>query len=147
MLQYRRRVRSPLDPDTVHRFLADFTTVNAWDPRAGGAVRVAGEGGVGTRYRCRVSFLGRTVPMTYTVTELVPGARISWEGRHSLGTATDHIDVARGDGGATVVDYLTEYRFDRYAGLLEPLLRRPIGRLVDEAAEGLARSLEGSPVG
>lgn len=64
------------------RYLADFSTIEQWDPgvvpRAQSHAR-RGRGGFDLRARPR---LGRRVrsPITYTLKELVPGARLVLEG-------------------------------------------------------------------
>lgn len=141
MITFVRDVAAAAPPDRVHDYLADFTTVNEWDPRACNARRVHGDGGEGTEYECEVSFAGRTVPMRYTVTRLVPGETVEWVGESSLVRAHDVIRL-RPDGGGTHVEYTTQYRYLRAPWLLDRLLKPAVSRLCDDARDGLQATLD-----
>lgn len=140
MHTFRRRVETDLAPTDVWAYLADFTTTNEWDPRANDTRRLSGEGGVGSRYETQVSFLGRTVAMTYEITVLEPSMRIEWVGWSPMVRAHDVIEV-RTEGGRTVVDYTSSYEYRRAPRLLDRVLARPLDRLGDEAQDGLRRTL------
>ena len=142
MLTFVRNVRADASADRVYTYLADFTTVNEWDPRASSARRLHGSGGVETTYECEVSFARRTVPMRYRVTRLVPGEVVEWVGESSLVRAHDVIRV-RDTDGATDVEYTTQYRYRHASWLLELLLRPAVSRLCDDAREGLRSALDG----
>lgn len=110
MHTFRRSVVTDREPDLVWSYLADFTTTNDWDPRAHQTRRLGGDGGVGSRYETQVSFLGRTVPMTYEITRLDPHPRIEWVGSSPLVRAHDVIEIGERDG-RTVVDYTSSYDY------------------------------------
>jgi Polyketide cyclase / dehydrase and lipid transport len=141
MLTLVRHVSASAPLDQVYAYLADFTSVNEWDPRASSARRVSGTGGVGTVYACEVSFAGRTVPMRYTVTRLVPDEVVEWAGESAWVRAHDVIRLRHGDG-TTHVDYTTSYRYRHASRLLERLLRPAVSRLCDDARDGLQASLD-----
>ncbi|HSU03904.1 MAG TPA: SRPBCC family protein [Nocardioides sp.] len=141
MLTFVRDVTAPAPPDRVFDYLADFTTVDEWDPRASRVRRVRGDGGEGSTYECEVSFARRTVPMRYTVVRLVPGDTIEWTGESSWVRAHDVIRL-RTRGGATHVEYTTQYRYRHASWLLERLLSRAVSRLCDDAREGLQHALD-----
>jgi hypothetical protein len=141
MLTFVRNVTAQVPPDQVHGYLADFTTVNEWDPRASSARRLHGTGGEGTMYECEVSFARRTVPMRYTVTRLVPGELIEWVGESSWVRAHDVIRVRSGNG-STQVEYTTRYRYRHASWLMDRLLRRAVSRLCDDARDGLQTILD-----
>src|SRR4051812_5060558 len=141
MLTFVRDVTAQAPLHQVHEYLADFSRVNEWDPRASRARRVRGDGGEGTEYECEVSFARRTVPMRYTVTRLVPGETIEWVGESPLVRAHDVIRL-RPESGYTHVEYTTQYRYRRASWLLDRLLRRAISRLCDDARDGLQATLD-----
>ncbi|NYE38086.1 hypothetical protein F4692_003231 [Nocardioides cavernae] len=141
MLTFVRTVAADAPSSAVYAFLADFTSVNAWDPRASGARRVEGDGGTGSVYECEVAFAGRTVPMRYTVTRLEPDAVIEWVGESDLVAAHDLIEL-RSHGGTTVVEYTTSYRYRRLPRLADRLAARSVARLCDDARAGLQSALD-----
>ena len=141
MLRFRRRVETHRPVEEVYDYLADFETTNEWDPRASATRRLEGDGGVDTRYGTEVAFWRRTVPMTYTVTCLDRPHRIGWVGLTRLVRHEDTIDVVPGLEGTAVIDYTASFDFRRVPWLVEPLLRRSLLRLCDEAATGLTTTL------
>lgn len=140
MRSYRRTVVTGAEPASVWAYLADFTTTNQWDPRAGDTRRLSGDGGVGSSYRTRVRFLGRHTDMIYTVTRLEEPHRIEWVGANRAVRAHDVIEV-RPEAGGSRVEYTSSYAYRRAPGLLDKLMSRPLSRLCDEAQEGLRRTL------
>ena len=140
MHTFIRTVETDTAADLVWAYLADFTTINEWDPRASRTRRVEGDGGVGSSFETQVRFLGRTVPMRYEITRLEPYRRIEWRGSSSFVRAEDVIDVWSRDG-RTVVDYTSSYEYQRAPRLMDRLMARPLDRLGDEARAGLDRTL------
>ena len=141
MLTFVRHVTTAAPAETVHSYLADFTSVNDWDPRASSARRVSGSGAEGTVYECDVSFARRTVPMRYTVTRVVPGEVVEWIGDSSWVRAHDVIRVTPRDG-RTHVEYTTQYRYRCASWLLDRVLGRAVSRLCDDARDGLQAALD-----
>lgn len=141
MLTFVREVRTTTPVDEVFDYLADFTTVNDWDPRAHGARRVHGDGAAGTTYECDVSFARRTVAMRYTVVRLVPDETVEWVGESAWVRAHDVIRIRR-RGETTHVQYLTQYRYRHASWLLERVLARAVSRLCDDARDGLQDALD-----
>lgn len=142
MLTFVRDVTADKPAGWVYSYLADFTSVNNWDPRASAARRIGGDGDVGTAYECEVSFARRTVPMRYTVTRLVPGDEIEWVGESSWVRAHDVIRI-RSTAGRTHVEYTTSYQYRHAPWLLDRLLGRAVSRLCDDARDGLHSTLNG----
>ncbi len=140
MLTFVREVTADVPRSAVYDYLADFTTINEWDPRASSARRLRGDGDVGTTYECQVSFARRTVPMRYTVTRLVPGDEIEWIGESSWVRAHDTIRL-RSRQGSTQVKYTTSYRYRHASWFLDRMLRRAVSRLCDDARDGLHAAL------
>ena len=59
MITMQRELTTDSAPDAVFAYLADFTTTEQWDPGTVRTVRIAGDGGVGTRYANTSRFAGR----------------------------------------------------------------------------------------
>jgi carbon monoxide dehydrogenase subunit G len=125
----------------VFAYVADFTKVAEWDPGIASSLRVAGDGGAGTRYEVGATFAGRVIPMTYEVVEHDAPTRIVL---HGVGTAIEAVDDIRfeeQEGGGTRVVYRADFtlkgplRF--FAFLMKPLFTR-LGR---KAVGGLEKTL------
>lgn len=140
MIQMQRTVYTQAAPDAVFAYLADFTTTEQWDPGTVRTVRVAGDGGVGTRYENTSTFAGRTSDLVYEVTEVTPGKSIRLRGENSSLIAHDTITV-RPDSDGSQVTYQIEFAFQGLLRWAEPLLRLAVGNLMDNGAQGLRREL------
>jgi uncharacterized protein YndB with AHSA1/START domain len=127
--------------DRVAAYLTDFTNTTDWDPGSLRTDRVEGDGGTGTVYRNVSAFAGRTTELTYVVTELAPGERITLRGENKTVVAHDTMTFS-GDAHRTQVTYVATFEFKGVARLLEPALRIPMKRLGDEAETGMREALE-----
>jgi len=132
------RVNQPIEK--VYAYLADFTTTTQWDPGTILTTRVSGDGGVGTVYANRSTFMGRQNDLTYVVEELEPLRRIALRGSNETVVAHDSMELAT-DGAGTVVTYRVRFEFSGPARFLGPLLARPLKKLGDEGAAGMAAAL------
>lgn len=140
MITINRTVTTMSAADRVHEYLADFTNAVEWDSGTEACDRISGDGSVGTEYRNVSKFAGRSVELTYTLTELTP-TRIVLVGRNSTTTSTDTIDVSpRGSGSS--IDYRAEFTFSGPARFLQPVLKPLFGRLGDQTAKTLATALD-----
>ena len=136
----RRRVRVGTPLPRVFAYLSDFTTTTQWDPGTISTVRISGDGGVGTRYANTSRFLGRTTRLAYTVTDLVPGERITLRGENATVVAYDTMTFDDTDG-TTEVTYVAEFIFRGFARALAPVLAPAFRRLGDAAEAGLRQAL------
>ncbi|MCH1865211.1 SRPBCC family protein [Nocardioides sp. CFH 31398] len=146
MLTFRREVAVPHAAPGVFDYLADFTTVDEWDPRATGTHRLSGDGGQGSYHECDVESLGRSIPMGYTTTRVEQGAdggdRIEWVGSSRLVRAHDVIRLRRSeDGRGVVVDYTMRVTFERAPRTWDTVLRPAVRRLCDDAQDGMRHTL------
>ena len=129
-------------PSVVYAYLKDFTSSEEWDPGTLETTRVAGDGGVGTRYRNRSVFRGRETELTYVTVDLVPDRLVVMRGENATVIARDTMSISPGpDGAGTVLVYEADFRFKGLAKLATPFLRGPLRRLGDDAEEALARVL------
>lgn len=140
MIQMQREVTTDAAPDAVFAYLADFTTTEQWDPGSVRTVRVAGDGGVGTRYENTSKFAGRTSELVYEVIGVTPGESIRLRGENSSLIAHDTITVHPHPDGSQVT-YRVEFAFQGLLRWAEPLLRFAVGNLMDNGARGLRREL------
>ena len=128
-------------PERVFAYLSDFTTTTEWDPATVRTDRIAGTGGIGTRYRNVSSFLGREATVDYVVTELDPDRRFALRGENATLVAHDDLTV-RGDGPRTTVTYSATFVLKGFRKLASPVLAPALKRLVDNGADGLRGALE-----
>ncbi|RUP34841.1 MAG: polyketide cyclase [Mycolicibacterium sp.] len=140
MIDAQRQVVVAAPADAVFAYLADFTTTTQWDPGTIRTERIAGDGGVGTRYANTSRFAGRTSEITYEVTSLTPGQSIELRGVNRYLVARDTITVVRHVDG-TAVTYRIRFAFQGWLRWIEPLLQLAVARLLDDGARGLRREL------
>ena len=130
--------------DRVFAYLSDFTNTNEWDPGTVRTERVAGDGGVGTRYRNTSKFLGRETELDYLVIESVPGEKLALRGENATVVAHDTMTFERADSGGTegtTVTYRADFEFKGVAKLVAPLFAPAFKKLGDEAEAGLREAL------
>ena len=141
MITIQETVTTPRPRPAVFAYVADFTKVAEWDPGIRSSVRVAGDGGVGTRYEVGATFAGRVIPMTYEVVEHAVPSRIVLRGLAPTVEAVDAISFEDLPGGGTRVAYRADFTLRgglRYFGfLMKPLF----GRLGRKAIGGLREAL------
>ncbi|GAA2077945.1 SRPBCC family protein [Aeromicrobium halocynthiae] len=124
--------------DTVFDYVADFENTNEWDPGTIETRRTGGDGGVGTTYANRSTFLGREVELAYETIVHERPHRVVLRGRNGRTTATDDLGfVAEGDG-RTRMTYRITFDFPLLIGLVAPVVaRRPLRALAREVVENL----------
>lgn len=137
-----RRVGAAADQEKVFEYLSDFTTTTEWDPATVETVLVSGDGGVGTEYRNRSRFMGRTTELNYVVTEREVPRVITLRGENAALVATDTITVTSARPGSDVT-YRAEFTFKGPWRLVGPFLRPALRRLGDQAEAGLRTTLAG----
>lgn len=137
-----RRVATTADQEKVFTYLSVFTTTTQWDPATVETVLVSGDGGVGTVYRNRTSFMGRTTELDYVVTRREAPRVITLRGENAALVATDTITVETADAGSEVT-YQADFAFKGAWRLVAPLMRPALRRLGDRAEVGLRTTLAG----
>lgn len=140
MIDAQRKLVVDARADAVFAYLADFTTTQQWDPATVRTERIAGDGGVGTRYVNTSRFAGRTSDITYEVTSMTPGRSIELRGVNQYLIARDTITVSPHTDG-THVTYRVRFAFQGWLRWLEPLLQLAVAHLLDDGARGLRREL------
>jgi carbon monoxide dehydrogenase subunit G len=133
-------IEVPRPPEEAFAYVADFTTVAEWDPGIHASRKVSGDGGVGTVYEVQAEFRGKTMPFTYTVTELEPGRRIVLDGVGEKATSRDSISFEpSGDG--TRITYSADFRLVGVLRVAEPFLGGTFKGLARKAMAGLSAKL------
>lgn len=128
-------------PDAAHRYLADFTHAEEWDPGTQTCERVSGDGGVGTTYRNVSKFLGREVVITYTATELAAPTRVHLRGTNEQFEGHD-IFVIRAVGRGSEVTYRADMSFSGLSKLASPLVAAYLPILAKKTVEELRTCLD-----
>ncbi|MGB3698448.1 MAG: SRPBCC family protein [Gordonia sp. (in: high G+C Gram-positive bacteria)] len=133
----------------VFDYLADFTNAQFWDPNAVRVIRCGGDGGIGTEYRVTSRFAGRTTELGYRLTDLEPPLLIRLRGEKNSVTAVDTIVIEQTEAAGpetgppeTSVTYAVAFDFHGVLGILEPLLRSAVRRLLVQGADGLRAELQ-----
>ena len=134
----RVRRLEPLALSDAYDYVVDFTNIAEWDPGVARSRRLSGEGvGVGSRFHVDSRFLGREVPLVYELTESAPPDRAVLCAHSKRFDATDTIELTAAAEAATTIRYTVELRFRGVMRLLEPLMGRPLTRVVEKALDGL----------
>ena len=136
-----RTLTTHASPEAAHAYLADFRNAEEWDPGTRTCERTAGDGGVGTTYRNVSSFLGRTVELTYTATEVVAPRTVHLHGTGPSFEGDDIFEVSATDGGAQVV-YTARMSFAGLSRLASPFVQAYLPLLAAKTVDQLRASLD-----
>lgn len=141
MVEIQRTVSSPRSTEEVFAYLQDFTTTEEWDPGTVQTSRVAGDGGVGTRYHNVSRFLGRETSLTYVVEEVQAPHRLKLRGENKTVVAHDTMTLRPTPEGGTELTYRAEFELKGLSRFVAPLLAPAFKKLGDEAEQGLIDAL------
>ena len=136
-----RTFATTASPEAAHAYLADFRTAEEWDPGTRTCERTSGDGGVGTTYRNVSSFLGRTVEITYTATELVPPTHVHLRGTNESFEGHDVFEITPTSGGAQVA-YTARMSFSGLSRLASPLVQAYLPLLASKTVDQLRACLD-----
>jgi hypothetical protein len=142
VLSFTRTVAAAAPIDMVFDHLADFTTVNDWDPRTTNAERIHGDGGPGSLYTCRMFHLARATAMTFTLVSATRPTEVQWVGRSRYLTQRDVMRFRQAVGGPTVVEVTSFFCYPAIHGKREALLAPPLRDLSDRRQCGLQAALD-----
>jgi uncharacterized protein YndB with AHSA1/START domain len=142
----RRTVVTRWDADSVFAYLLDFEHAEEWDAGTVRCERLAGDGGVVTRYRNVSKFLGRETTLDYEVEKLVPGSQFVITGGNKTVVSKDTVTVTPRGNGAEV-EYRAEMTFSGVAGVISPLLTPFLTKLADDTEAQLLRTLDSKAAG
>ncbi len=143
MTTLRETIQTPLPIEAAFAYVADFANSQEWDPGVATSGRVGGGPvAVGARYQLEVIFNGRTLPMTYTVTDYDPPTLVVLHGSGSRIEAIDRIDFAPLPDGGTRLTYQADLRLGGILRLAEPILGRAFDGIGKRALAGMQRELD-----
>lgn len=128
--------------DEVFDYLSDFENTEEWDPGTLETTRTGGDGGLGTTYRNRSSFMGREVELTYRTVGHDRPTFFSCQGTNKTATATDSMTFTR-QGERTQIQYRAEFAFHGVVKFIAPLIVKPkLSSLADETIAQITQALE-----
>jgi carbon monoxide dehydrogenase subunit G len=130
--------------DDVFAFMSDFENTEQWDPGTLETRRTGGDGGLGTMYHNRSTFLGRETELTYETIGYDRPTFFAAQGRNKTATAMDSMTFTR-DGDRTQIHYRADFTFHGFAKYVAPLVvRRKLDSLADDTVEQIRRTLDGT---
>lgn len=136
-----RTFPSSASPEAIYAYLSDFSTAEEWDPGTRSCERLSGDGGIGTTYRNVSSFMGNTVELTYTATELVPHERVHFVGKNKQFEGHDLITF-RADGTGSEVTYHADFIFGGLSRVMAPVVGLYLPKLARHTLDNLRRCLD-----
>ncbi len=145
MADYTATVTSPRPADEVFAYLADFRTVQEWDPSITGSEYLNGDDDpikVGALFRVTTSTKLKDVVLEYETTELERPRKIVLVGENDTTTSTDTITIEEQPDGGCEVTYEAVLELKGARKLADPLLDLGFQRLGDKAKEGLAEKVQ-----
>lgn len=145
MADYTATVTSPRPAEEVFAYLADFRTVQEWDPSITGSEYLNGDDDpikVGALYRVTTSTKLKDVVLEYETTEIDRPYRIVLVGENDTTTSTDTITIVEQPDGGCEVTYAAELELKGARKLVDPLLDLGFQRVGDKAKAGLAEKLQ-----
>jgi hypothetical protein len=141
MAHYHASLQTSLSCQEAFAYLSDFSTTQDWDP---GVVEAhpleAGEVREGSQFRLLARFLGRSIPLTYTVVEYVPTDAVGLLGENGTVVSRDRITFEPAGTGTRIV-YDADLALKGPLRIADPLLGLAFSRVGDRALEGLRRRL------
>ena len=143
MASYFDAVELPLSVETAFDCMADFSRISEWDPGVLEAERLTeGEVHRGSRFRVVVSFLGRRIPLEYSITEFERPTRIVLNGGNSSLRSVDEITFASRPEGSRVI-YEARIAHAGNRRVADPTLELLFQRIGSMAMRGLRERLPG----
>ncbi|MEO6510804.1 MAG: SRPBCC family protein [Nocardioides sp.] len=142
-----RTVVTRWDADSVFAYLLDFEHAEEWDSGTVRCERLAGDGGLGTRYRNVSKFLGRETTLDYEVEKLVPGSQFVITGANKTVVSKDTVTVTPTSNGGAEVEYRADMTFKGLAGVISPLLSPFLKKLADDTEAQLRQTLDAKAAG
>lgn len=126
----------------VFDYFSDFTRTEQWDPGTLETTRTSGDGGLGTTYRNRSTFMGRTVTLTYTTVAFDRPHFFSVRGVNGKTTTSDTLTFAP-EADGTRIHYRAEFDFPFPLSVVAPLvLRRKLDDLADETVAQMKSAVD-----
>jgi hypothetical protein len=148
MARFIAQIRTPRPVDVVFGYLADMRNAQDWDPSIRRVVQVGGDGGgVDAAFDVTVAgFRGRETTLRYRTTAFDAPELLALRAETEVFTSFDCVRVVD-EAGSTVVVYEADLRVTGWRRVAAPFLARALRRYGEQAADGLARVLNGERLG
>jgi hypothetical protein len=131
----------PTPPAEAFAYIADFANTREWDPMIESAVRRdAGPLRVGSAFEVALRMGSRTIPLVYTITELVPDERVVLTTSGWWYRGKDDVRV-RADGEGSGIRWDATFALRGPLLLIDPLLAVGFRRTARLAVAGLRAAL------
>ncbi len=142
MARYRTTIDSKLSPGEAFEYLSDFAKAKEWDPGViEGEALTIGSPGPGSRFRLVAKFLGRKVPLEYSIIAFDPAHRVVFQADEAMVRSTDEICCAPSGEGPSVTSEADLRLKGALGGIFDPLLGLVFRRIGDRASAGLEKAL------
>ena len=142
MATYRTVVQSPMSPEQVFDYLANFENVTRWDENTVSSDCLGDEPyQAGARYRVVTEFGSRSMTLTYETIEFDRPNRVVFRSGTGMATIEDTITISP-DGDGSRVEYVADIRLKGLSRLLDPVFHVIFQRVGDRAAKGLRKALD-----
>lgn len=144
MANFTVSVDTPADRHVAFAYMANFDTIEEWDPGVVRARRLSDDLGVGSTFEVVLTTLGIHTPLIYEVLEYDAPNRIVLEAHTADYVSYDVITVVATETGSTVTyDATVSLKGIRRIG--EPGLRLAFEVIGRRAASGLRKALAALP--
>ena len=141
-IELHESVRVPRALADCWRYLADFSTVEQWDPSVSRADKLTdGAPRPGTRFCLWLRFAGRELRMDYTLVAARAPAELVLEGQGDGFCVRDHIVLAEGGPQACRIDYRARLTLSSASAARRMLAQALMRRAGRRAVDGIARAL------
>ena len=142
MITVQRSVDTSAPREQVAAYLSDFTTSAEWDPNTKECRKLDdGPVQVGTRFDNVQKIGPGSATLRYEVVEYTPGRTVELHSDGKLLNSKDRIEFADGPDGGTRVSYTARLSLKGPARVAEPLMRRAMTQVADEAAACMKQRL------
>lgn len=141
MIVFQETIDVDADYKTSYSFLGDFANLPDWDP---GIVKVEkvtpGILRIGTQFTVYASFFGRTLPMTYELTEMTLNERVVYVGKGETVEVVDTIEFEESAVGSRI-KYKAEFEFLGVLSNFEKFFQYLLLFTAREAFTGMKKAL------
>lgn len=147
MARYNVTLISSHSQEPVFQYLANFSSVQEWDPSVSEAKSLNEPYCVGAKFLVVVRFLGRETPFEYETIEYEAGQRIVLRAQSKAVTSLDTITVNAHPGGGSTVTYDALLDLRGVFKVFNPILQLLFQKLGDNAKAGLSEKLNQKNLG
>ena len=143
MAHYAATVTTPVPPEDVFTYLADFRTVAEWDPSITSSVHLNADEPieVGAIFRVTTKTAGQEVVLDFETEELQRPRLIKLKGENDSMVSHDTITIEPTPEGGSAVTYDAQIEMKGAKKLADPLVHLGFQRLGNKARDGLAEKL------